>query len=305
MGEVELTIFEEEKKMKRLITICVIAVLLMVGSSKAALLGYTVKLGSDESPIVCKTNFTTGSQVSLGPSSMPSGPSDWFYSLALSPSDGYLYASTWNDGLWQINPATGASTKLSLIPSPGANPQGHIVPLLGSQSRLAFSPAGTLYGTGPYYDESDSLATIDLSTKQTTVIKRYLEYTVGGLCGFAIDQSGQAIGVSNCPDPRGNGGYVTSLLNISLFDGRIATGQLWNSPSNGFYSLCYGPDGTLYGDTGGYRQLYTINTQNLSASPIGVPFNGDVPFVITPEPATLLLLGLGGLLFRKKRSYCS
>ena len=263
----------------------------MVGSSKADLMGYT----SGQNGFY-KTDFTTGSQVPLGPSGMSSG----IYSLALSPSDGYLYASTWNDGLWQINPTTGAGTKLSLIPGNGFNSSyADILPTLGTGLEIAFSPTGMLYDIGYNgWTNNYYLSAIDLSTRQVNIISGSLN---NSLSGFAIDQSGNAIGVFNGPDPRGSGSYITWLLNINLSAGYAVPGQWWYSPSNGFYSLCYGPDGTLYGDTGGYRQLYTINTQNLSASPIGVPFNGDVPFVIVPEPAALLLLGLGAAILRRKK----
>lgn len=257
-----------------------VVVLVAGGTSRADLIGYVACYY--DSDLVYFTNFGTGEQTALGHSGMYSA----VRALEISPIDGRLFAIG-SDDLWTIDTTTGAGSKIGSV---GTN-------LIHN---LAFAPNGTLYGIAAASElgvNESKLMTIDTGTGATTVIGSTLPYE--RIMAFAIDEGGRGIGLG------WNAGGA-SLFQIDLTDG--STDSIGQFPSPfGFSSFDYGPDGILYGwsasGMGGeyYDYFYRIDVENLQRTHLRTFRNGLSEFAIIPEPATLLLLGLGALVLRRSR----
>lgn len=255
----------------------VVMVLLVAGASRADLTGYVACYNDSE--LVYFTNFDTGEQTALG----RSGIIEEIRAMDLSPIDGRLFASG-NNYLWTIDTTSGVGRRIGTAGSRIDN--------------LAFAPDSTLYGitTGT----AAHLVTIDTVTGNTTTIGSTLPYTT--IDAFGIDESGRGIAwwwnSANTSE--------STLLGIDLTDGSTS---LIGYLRAGFSAFDYGPDGTLYGwcasGMGGeyYDYFCRIDVENLEAVHLRTFQNGWSQFAIIPEPATLLLFGLGGLaLLRRRRA---
>lgn len=257
-----------------------IVVLVAAGNSRATLTGYVVRyLENDE---VYFTNFDTGEQTLLGQTNIPPLSNPMIRALDISPIDGRLFAIGYDD-LWTINTISGVGSRIGNVGTT-------------SIENLSFAPDGTLYGITSRYDPH--LVTIDTVTGKTTDIGSTLPYL--DTCAFAIDENGRAIAQG-----RSNIASQYELFEVDLTDGSTSSiGYL----EGGFSAFDYGPDGILYGwEENGMAGLYidyfySIDVGNLTATQLRSFSNGWSQFAIIPEPATLLLLGLGGLsLLRKRR----
>lgn len=145
---------------------------------------------------------------------------------------------------------------------------------------LALAPDGTLYGV-----QQNSLVIVDKENAEITVIG----YIIPNISALAIDQSGRAIGCAYAA--------TEPLVEVNLSNASVTTlGRL--SPG-GYDAFDFGPDGNLYGWTGG--DLYLIDIDALTSNHVGsyhYTHRGD-GFVMIPEPATFLLLGLGAVMLRR------
>jgi len=263
-----------------------VLVLVAGGTSRADLTGYVVSYLQND--LVYFTNFDTGEQRLLGHTGF------WedveVKALAFLPIDGRLfatisYASTTSDNLHTIDTTTGAASGIGRVG-------------LKNIDNLAFAPDGTLYGITTRDDPH--LITIDTATGVTTAIGSGLPYT--NISAFAIDQTGKGIAW------RWNNAntWESPLFEVDLTDGSTSLiGYLYG----GFSAFDYGPDGILYGwqeggmGAGYIDNFYRIDVENLQATRLQSFQNGWSQFAIIPEPATVLLLGLGALaLLRRLRS---
>lgn len=260
----------------------VVLVLVVAGSSRADLVGYVVR--TIENDQVYFTNFDTGEQTLLGRHRLPE-----VEALEFSPIDGRLYA-TGADSLWTIDTTSGAGSKIGSVGTT-------------LMHNLAFAPGGTLYGiaaleAGEPGENESWLMTIDTGTGGTTVIGSRLPYE--RVWGFAIDETGRAVATGeNVGSPR----PPSWLFEIDLTDG--STSPLGEFPA--FRDLDYGPNGILYawadsGMGGEYLDyFYSIDVENLEFTHLRTFRLGQSQFAIIPEPATLLMLGMGAVVLRRKR----
>lgn len=258
---------------------------LSTGVVNGALMGYT-----SQGRNVYLTNLETGNRTPLelhGLSSQVAG----FDALKYSPLDGYLYTvGRWSNpvgfgsyNLWchlyRIDVQSGEVMSWPEIFDKGT--RGY----LGIDD-LALAPSGTLYALDDPYP---GLIEIDVETYELTG----RDYPGGGgvMDAFAIDGSGTGwMGIDNML-------YEYDLAgNTLLFKGQF-------DQSFTFRAFDFADDGTLYGlvSTG---HLYRIDNENTIATHIGNPGTAYA-FTIIPEPCTLSLLALGGLVLRRRRKWYS
>ncbi|MFC1676178.1 PEP-CTERM sorting domain-containing protein [Planctomycetota bacterium] len=257
--------------MKKQFIIMMVAATILVatGISKGALMGY-VTTGTE----VVWTNFDTGAQTSLGPSGI-----DDIRGLDTSPIDGTLYASDDNGGLWTVNTSTGIG---SFIGNMGRRIES-----------LSFAPDGTLYAI---HRDSHTLKQINTSTAVATTIGSPWPYDA---LAFAISSTGRAIAwdLFSASEPG-------PLFEIDLTDGSTT---LLGQVDTFFGGFDFAPDDVLYGwrKYDSQNNLYSIDVDTLNVTFLR-SFSqgyegGRGSLAIIPEPATLILLGLGGLMLRKRK----
>jgi len=209
------------------------------------------------------TNFETGEQKRIYDGSLSE-----IEALEWSPSENVLYA-TGDHRLYKIDPQTGEELFWCRLKKDIYN--------------LAFAPDGSLYGI-----RLDLLKQIDTKTGEQSIIGNP-GATCGSIYAFAIDNYGRALIYA-----RGG------LFELTLSDASVVyLGQL---PYGGdLEAFDFGPEGKLYGwDT--YR-VYEIDIENLITTRIG-PYrysHRGEGFAVIPEPAMLLLLGLGAVMLRRRR----
>lgn len=154
---------------------------------------------------------------------------------------------------------------------------------------------GELFGIGHLYDmyTNDTLLDVDELTGIATPISEMGEE----MCGLAFDHHTDTLygssyyGELYTIDP--NSGVATFLGNITGTDGTVARITFDQS------------DGVLYGITTS-RQLVTIDIPNLVGTEV-VKFPGFQIYALdfqsqVPEPTTIALLGLGGLMIRRSNN---
>jgi len=241
----------------------VVAVLLPTSLSRAALMGYVASQTSNS--VVYLTNFDTGEQIPLGPSGI------WeITGIETSPINGCIVVVDNNRfDLWNIDATSGLGSRIS---EQGYESNGYDV-------NLSFAIDGTLYGLSRDFAGiiPPKLMTKNLNTGENTLISLVSTYTQ--TTAFAIDNSGKGIGWDS---------GAKWLFEIDLTDGATKSiGQLQGS----FSAFDYGPDGILYGWSG--NSLYRINIESCSATYLRNFSQSGSSFAIIPEPATLVLLGLG------------
>jgi WD40 repeat protein len=220
---------------------------------------------------------------------IPPTRNDLPYSLqeiAKSPK-GIYYTINYFDspsGLWTIDPFTGG-TKYLYRPN-------IVYPVRG----MAFSPSGKLYVT----ENSTSfyLGVLDITTGSYS--------RLGQMSGDNI----QADGLCFSPNGQLYGTVGGMLYTINTGNGRmyrVGNGQFLQSS----FALAFTPNGSLYATGYDYGSTYPdykyafVQVDPLTGSRIGEPIqlsgaDRGLAYVI-PEPTTLLLLGLGAAIMRKRR----
>ncbi len=262
-------------------SILVLVMLFFSGMAKANLEGY-YWTGKDNQ--VHKVDYETMQQFVLGDSYIGFD----LTSIKVSPLEGNVYAIS-NGNFYKVEPdLSGVTTTIS-----SAN-----------ADILAFSPNGDLYGI----DQSNNkLLNIDVVTGFETEISVIYPYSQ-----FAIGSVDEAIAYDGSTDWL----YRVSLNNgAAISIGHLSLPPEYSDPDYWRWGeFDYAPDGSLYAwcryrdSWYGESRLYTVDVSTLSVIDTGVWFGfsaGEGTFAITPEiipePATLLLLGLGAVMLRKKR----
>lgn len=161
---------------------------------------------------------------------------------------------------------------------------------------IAFASDGTLYGVDA---STDNLITINPATGAGTLVGPVGFPFIGGMA-FSPG------GVLFASDISGGGGGPSTLVTINTTTGAgTAVGPIGFGTVEG---IAFASDGTLYGISdllgGGTGQLITIDPLTGAGTAIAtVITSGNMDgLAYIPEPATLLLLGLGALALRKRRT---
>ena len=264
-------------------TIWVVLMLFSIFSevANAKLEGYVA-----EGKTVYFTDFETGQQTQIELVGL-SEQVDYFESFAFSPIDDCLYAvGHWDNyltvggrqierSLYKINPKTGNVT--------------NNIAFLSSSHGLSNLPALAISSNGtPYAIEltsgGDLYALVDSTGPEDWIGVTHIGQTPPAIA-LAINSSDK--GILWCADQH------FRLLNLS-----DSTTTEIGEVTGPFLSLDYSSYGNLY--AWGNKTLYQIDVDNLTSVSISSFTYGNAPFALVPEPSTLLLLGLGGLMLRKR-----
>jgi hypothetical protein len=207
------------------------------------------------------TDFS-GTNTSLGQSGIVD-----IRAIDISPIDGILYAADDSGQLWTVDTATGVGS------------------LIGNMGRridsMSFAPDGTLYAI----HNGTSLRSINTSTAVATAVGSTWSYNS---IAVAINNNNTAIAWDHT---------TQYLFEIDLSNG--STTSLGYLEGSDFDAFDYGPDGVLYAYDEDDSKLYSVDVDNLTFAYEGSSVYGRSMATI-PEPATLLLLGLGGIVFHRR-----
>jgi WD40 repeat protein len=198
--------------------------------------------------------------------------------LAWSPN-GILYAGK-EDAIYTINPLTGDVSYFLTINS--------------DIRGMAFSPSGTLYITSEW-TTAQKLRIVDIATGNVT--------DVGALWGnenpIAQGLDFSPNGVLYAIKPNVLPGTY-ELLTIDLDDAEMHSLGSYSNTADINQSIAFTSDGSLYAlGADVFAQIDPIN-----GAIIGTPIELSGEYrglAFVPEPGTVLLLGLGGLILKRKR----
>jgi len=228
---------------------------------------------------------------------------------------GYSVQSNGNDHLYRIDLSTGQATDLGLVG-------------LNDAEGLSFGPGGNLYAIGGTVMEFWNITTPPGNLVGPTGPRSGIDAGLGYYNGVMYNMQGDSAGsylytintntgaatlvgrgtkfADNIAILNGIGYAADFIFDDSLFKVDLATGQFTLvGPLNiGNVSLQAGTDfygNTLYSLTSDGR-IFTINTSTGQATFVanvsaGAGWEG---LAIVPEPTSLLLLGLAGLLLRRR-----
>ena len=241
-------------------------------------------------PIFCAVGWE-GEFTTIDPSVGPVSPTrtdlpDELQALSWSP-DGTLYAGRLGD-LYKLDPLSGDIE--------------YLLSVNVDIRAMAFSPSGQLYVSGGDTGSPDPLGIIDLNAGTYTEIS-VLSGDVDQCQGLAFSPGGELYGVVP-HDPMNSDIY--DFFKIDLDN---AETQLIGSHSGHLHqSISFTSDGRLYG-LGQFGPLGAHTSEFAELNPgdgsvIGqvITFEGDYRGLeVVPEPGTLCILALGGLLLLRKR----
>lgn len=206
----------------------------------------------------------------------------------VSPVDGSIYAMfsryempdySQAPGLYRIGPD---NTAVQISRS-----------IAGYVDIMSFAPDGTLYGISNW---NNKLVKINTTTGLTSDVCSIYPYDL-----FIISPTGQAIGGIH------ETGY---LFDVNLQTGAaLPLGEMIKRDTNLWSGFDFAPDGKFYEFDANWvfreiqfnplRRVDSIVYSMLSYMPTTGPDFAFVPTII-PEPASLLLLAIGGVLIRKR-----
>ena len=247
---------------KKMMTIwMVVLAALMTGNVMAALDGYTA---SPASSVVYYTNFETGEQTPIGgPSSIP-----YIYTLEYSFFDETLYAASSND-LYSIDSSSGLGTLIkSNITESDIN-------------SLDSAPDGSLYATL----RNNDFCRIDPLSGTSTLISSF--YPTYFARTFTVINETTAIAWDR------DDGW---LFEVDLTDGSTTSLGYFEGP---FEALEFGPDGMLYAWY--VDNFFSLDVESMTSTYLQSFSVSGHSMTIIPEPATLLLFGLGAVVLKRKR----
>jgi len=268
-------------RMQSLVILSIFLMILSLSFSSDIYAG-AILYGSDaytqELYIIDQTNASTIKVGSFGVDGYMAG-------LAYDVDNDIMYGTTTGtDKLYSINYTTGHA---NLIGDLGFT----------LMHGLAYdNSSNTLFGAFGM-SEGDGLYKIDVDTGSSTLIGHigyfYSDHrnTVHGL---AIHQlTNELYGIISGPSEDS----VLIKINKTTGDGIF----LWKYSSIHISGLTFLPDGTLYATDNWTGELYRLNTISSSTQLIGnTGFEYALGLTSVPEPSSLLLLGIGAFILRRK-----
>jgi hypothetical protein len=238
---------------------------------RASPVGYVDSLGVN----YYKTDFGTGSQTLVNAAPITDGP---LGHIAISPDGNFLYVAG-GSFLGRTDTRSGEYTNVGRI---GDFPGGG-----GPILNISFGNDGNLYGITLLEAE---LYRINTATGKGTSLGYHACPSTYNVQGFAV---------------MGNKAIVLRDYGLSTVDLGDGTAQDLGGLANAYYGrtldVAVGPGGVLYAWNG--FSFYDVDLQTMrlrEVQQLQLPHNGWF-FTLTPEPATLSLLCLGGLLLFRRR----
>jgi hypothetical protein len=283
---------------KAIQVVCVVAVASIAGlveTSQAAnsiLLGIDVEGQNGGSSRLLEIDPETGTSVEIGPLTWQGQNIGTAEGLAWDKTAGQLYVgSSWLNTpypgwLWTVDIESGALTPIGQATLP-PNPHGGSG---GGYEALDFSPDGILYAS-----TGQLLYIVNPADGSAGLVGSFGGYFVEGM---SFDDTGNLWGTA---DPTGLAGADT-LVRIDLGTAAVSeVGRIvaTNESLDGFDIL---DDGTFIAVSGVAKTLMSIAPTTGAPSGIGTLDVGVVTALQdVPEPATMTLLSLGGLVLLRRR----